>query len=114
MNVVRGMHVILFVVISLFLGCSPKSSDVLVLEVGQQKVPLSEYENFFLRNSAGWDAASKSTIDEREHFLDLLTNYKLKLQDAYDHHLNDDTDIVSELKDYRASLATTFLIDKKI
>jgi len=114
MKLLHGMYCILFVFISLFLGCSPKSSDVLVLEVGQQKVPLSEYENFYLRNSPDWDAASKSSMSEREHFLDLLTNYKLKLQDAYDHHINEDSDIVSELNDYRSSLATNFLLDKEV
>ncbi|MBI5476870.1 MAG: peptidylprolyl isomerase [Ignavibacteriales bacterium] len=98
----------------LLAGCSPKSSDIVVLEIGQQKVSLAEYENFFTRNSGGWEVGQKSSIEERERFLDLLTNYKLKLQYAYDRNLLNDSDIVSELKEYRSTLASTFLIDREI
>jgi len=51
---------------------------------------------------------------EREHFLDLLTNYKLKLQDAYERKMLDDPEIVNELREYRATLASTFLVEKEI
>ncbi|HUL43868.1 MAG TPA: peptidylprolyl isomerase [Bacteroidota bacterium] len=107
-------HVILITVLLLAAGCAPKASDTLVLQVGPKKINLDEYENFYTRNSPGWDAAQKSTYPEREHFLDLLTNYELKLQDAYDRHLNDDSDIVGELKDYRRSLAKSYLIEKEV
>jgi peptidyl-prolyl cis-trans isomerase SurA len=102
------------ILFSFFFGCSPKSSDILVLEVGQQKISLAEYENFYTRNSGGWEMGQKSSIEERERFLDLLTNYKLKLQYAYDHNLLNDSEIVNELHEYRATLATTFLIDREI
>ena len=106
--------IVLITFIFLLAGCAPKSSNIVVLEVGSQKVSLAEYENFFTRNSGGWEAGQKSTLEERERFLDLLTNYKLKLQDAYDRNLINDTDIVNELRDYRVSLATTYMTDKDI
>src|SRR5262249_7759349 len=49
-----------------------------------------------------------------ERFLDLLTNYKLKLQDAYDRNLMNDTDIVRELREYRGSLSSTYILDKEV
>lgn len=110
----RGMLAILFFVSLSLIGCSPKASDVIVLEVGPAKVSLAEYENFYSRNSGGPDSARKSTPEERTHFLDLLADYKLKLQDAYDRGLRTDSEIVAELADYRASLATTFMIEKEI
>jgi peptidyl-prolyl cis-trans isomerase SurA len=113
MSVTRGVFATLFLSLVLF-GCSPKSSDIIVLEVGPTKVSMREYEDFFTRNSGGWDAARKSTQEERERFLDLLTNYKLKLLDAYDRNLLNDEDIVRELKEYRASLASTFMIEKEL
>jgi peptidyl-prolyl cis-trans isomerase SurA len=102
------------ILFSFFVGCSPKSSDIVVLEVGQQKISLAEYENFYTRNSGGWEVGQKSSIEERERFLDLLTNYKLKLQYAYDRNLLNDSDIVNELREYRSTLATTFLIEREI
>jgi len=114
MKLRHGLHVMAFAFLLLEVGCSPKSSDILVLQVGPQKINLDEYESFYTRNSPGWETAQKSTLAEREHFLDLLTNYELKLQDAYDRHLNGDSDIVDELRDYRRSLAKSYLIDKDI
>jgi len=87
---------------------------MIVLEAGTTKVTLGEYENFYTRNSGGWDVAQKSSMEERERFLDLLTNYKLKLQDAFDRNLLNDSDIVSELKDYRSSLASTYMIEREL
>jgi peptidyl-prolyl cis-trans isomerase SurA len=75
---------------------------------------MNEYENFYTRNSGGWDAARQSSMEERERFLDLLTNYKLKLQDAYDKNLINDTDIVRELREYRTSLASTYILDREL
>ncbi|MBI4811194.1 MAG: peptidylprolyl isomerase [Ignavibacteriales bacterium] len=114
MEIFQKVAVVLLTCAILFFGCSPKSSEIIVLEVGQQKVTLAEYENFYTRNSGGWEMGQKSSLEERERFLDLLTNYKLKLQDAYDRNLINDTDIVSELREYRVSLATSFMTDREI
>lgn len=109
-----GTLAALLVALGLFQGCAPKYDDQIVLEVGQHKVSMRDYETFYLRNSTTFEAAQKSSPAEREHFLDLLTNYKLKLQDAYDRHLMDDPEIMKELREYRATLASTFLIEKEI
>ncbi len=94
-------------------GCSPKASESVVLEVGARKVTLGEYENFFVKNSGG-DPVKQSSLEERNHFLDLLTNYKLKLEDARDRNLVNDSDIVAEMKEYRQTLASTYIVDKEI
>jgi peptidyl-prolyl cis-trans isomerase SurA len=113
MKVVQKISVMLSVA-ALLAGCAPKTSDMVVLEIGAKKVTLGEYEDFFTKNSGGWEAARKSSPQEREHFLDLLMNYKLKLQDAYDRNLLHDSDIVTELKEYRSTLASTYLLDKEV
>lgn len=113
MRILEGIIIILSFLLILG-GCAPKIGDKVVLEIGNNKVTVSEYENFFTRNSGGWSVAQKSTLEEREHFLNLLTNYKLKLQDAYDRNLVNDSDIVQELRDYRASLASTYMVEREI
>lgn len=100
--------------LSLLIGCAPKAADVIVLEVGPSTVSLKEYEDFYTRNSGGWDAARQSSAEERERFLELLTNYKLKLLDAYDRNLMNDTDIIRELQEYRTSLASTYMLDREL
>jgi peptidyl-prolyl cis-trans isomerase SurA len=103
-----------FGVLLLLIGCAPKQSDVIVAEIGTNKVGMGEYENFFAKNSGGWEAAKESSLTAREHFLELLVNYRLKLQDAYGRKLQDDPELVSELQEYRSSLASSFLVDKEI
>jgi peptidyl-prolyl cis-trans isomerase SurA len=114
MKVRSGTLAAFLLSLGIFQGCAPKYDDQIVLEVGQNKVTMRDYENFYLRNSSTLESAQKSSQAEREHFLDLLTNYKLKLQDAYDRHLLDDPEIMSELREYRSTLASTFLIEKDI
>ncbi len=114
MGVVRGVLAPLLLFSFVIIGCSPRESESVVLTVGKENVNLKEYENFYTRNSGGLDAGRKSTQEEREHFLDLLTNYKLKLQDAYDRNLLKDPEIIDELRQYRSSLTSSFIIDKEI
>lgn len=95
-------------------ACSPKAGESVILEVGTSKVTLKEYEDFYAKNSVAGDSLSATPMAERERFLDLLTKYKLKLADAADRRLSEDPEVVSELRDYRASLATTWLIEKEI
>jgi peptidyl-prolyl cis-trans isomerase SurA len=112
MSLARGVLVTLFLSLALLIaGCS---SSPVVLEYGPHKVTLKEYEAFYTKNSGGWEAAQQSSAQERERFLDLLTNYKLKLQDAEDRGLIHDADVQKELREYRTSLASTFLIDREI
>lgn len=95
-------------------GCSPAANDLLVLEVGPEKISLEEYERFYQRNAGSWEAAQKSSLEDREKFLDLLTNYKLKLRDAYTRNLLNEPDVQAELREYRANVAATFLVDKDL
>ncbi|HTK81051.1 MAG TPA: peptidylprolyl isomerase [Bacteroidota bacterium] len=113
MSAVHRVLVTLFLSMMIY-ACAPKTSDIVVLEVGPSKVTMSEYESFFTRNSGGWDVAKQSSMEERERFLDLLTNYKLKLRDAYDKNLINDSDIVRELREYRTSLASTYILDREL
>lgn len=114
MRMIHWVAVALFTSFLALSGCSPREGDAIVLEVGPTKVPLREYENFYTRNSGGWDSGKRSTMEEREHFLDLLTDYKLKLQDAYERKIPNDSELQDEMRQYRSSLAATFIIDKEV
>ncbi len=98
----------------LLIGCSPKTSELVVAKYGDNVVKLGEYEKFYSRNIGGLDAAKKATQQEREDFLNLLMKYKLKLQDATDKNLLADPEIIQELNEYRTSLASTFMLEKEL
>jgi len=102
--------IILFA-LSTAVGCS---SSPTILQVGDEIITLEEYEQFYERNVGNREAALKSTLEDREKFLQLLTNYKLKLRDAYDRNLLMERDVQDELRDYRASVAATFLVEREV
>ncbi|HUN67078.1 MAG TPA: peptidylprolyl isomerase [Bacteroidota bacterium] len=115
MKVIGGFLSICGIVCAFLLaGCSPKTADILVLQVGPSKVDLEDYQNFYLKNSGNMETARASSQQERERFLDLLTNYKLKLQDAYDRGILNDSDIQRELAEYRASLASSYQLEHDV
>lgn len=108
-------HLIILGILFLFLiGCSPKYSELVVAKIGDNQLKLGEYEKFYIKNTGSYDIAKNSSRKEREDFLELLVKYRLKLQDAYDKNLLSDPEIIEELKDYRASLASTYLLDKDL
>jgi peptidyl-prolyl cis-trans isomerase SurA len=109
----RNILIVLLTTV-LILGCGPKTGELVVAKIGDSPVKLEEYEKFYTRNAGGLDAAKKSTLPEREDFLNLLLKYKLKLQDAYDKNLANDADIKQELSEYRSSLASTFLLEREL
>ena len=99
-------------IILLLSGCS--SREAIVATVGEKPITLKEYEDLYIKSNGSREAAAKSTQDEREKFLDLVTKFRLKLADAYDHGLNKRPDLIAEIDQYKSSLASSFLTDREI
>jgi len=95
-------------------GCSKPHSDILLATVGHSKLSLGEYEQSFLKNNGGVEAAQRASTADKEKFLDLLINYRLKVQEARDRGYADSADIRQEMKSYRKSLAMSFILDKEV
>ncbi len=96
------------------LSCAPARQDMLVASVGEDEITLGEYENLFMKTSASREAADQSSLEEREKFLGLLTNFRLKLLDAYASGLDKNPEVQSEINMYKGSLATSFLLDREV
>ncbi|HLP14951.1 MAG TPA: peptidylprolyl isomerase [Bacteroidota bacterium] len=94
-------------------GCGSQKAAT-VAEIGTEKVSLQEFETMFAKNNGGWDGASKTSIEDREKFLDLYVKYKLKVKEAYARGYDKDPELKGELNEYRKNLALTYLIDKEI
>ncbi len=98
----------------IIVGCSPKEHETIVATVGGDPVTLSEYEKLYLKSYGNKDTVEKSSTEEREKFLDLMTKYKLKLADAYAQGLDKDPAVVAEVNQYRGSLAQSFLTEHEV
>jgi peptidyl-prolyl cis-trans isomerase SurA len=94
-------------------GCSPKTQEV-VATVGPEPITLKEYENLYLKGSPNRDSAMASSMQERERFLDLMVNYKLKLLDAYREKMDQKPEVVNEVDQYKGGLAASFITERDL
>ncbi|MEK9136044.1 MAG: peptidylprolyl isomerase, partial [Bacteroidota bacterium] len=104
-----------FVIVGLFLaGCSSKEHDAVVARIGDKPITLKEYEDLYIKSNGSREIGTKSTQEEREKFLELVTKFKLKLTDAYNQGLNKKPELLAEIDQYKSSLASSFLTDREI
>lgn len=95
-------------------GCSPKTSDMLVAKVGETPITLGDYENLYIKSNGSREQAASSTMEEREKFLGLMTNFRLKLADAYTQGLDRRPEVKDEIKQYKGSLTASYLTDREV
>ncbi|HET6512626.1 MAG TPA: peptidylprolyl isomerase [Candidatus Kapabacteria bacterium] len=89
-----------------------KSSGGVVLKTSFGDVPVSEFEAAFRRMNAKDPYAT--TKDSLLEFLDVYTDYRLKLQDAKESGLFDDPKVKTEIAGYREMLAGPFILEKEL
>jgi len=103
------------VLLCLFLaGCSPKGHDAVVATIGNEPVPLSEYEKLYVKSNGTREAGAAASQEDREKFLDLVVKYKLKLKDAYGQGLDKKPEVNQEIGQYKGSLAQSFLTEREV
>ena len=89
-------------------------NKIIVAKYDNQNITLKEFEKAFLKNAGSVDKAKKAKIKEYQNFLRLYVNYKMKLADAEKRGLNNDPSITKELNEYKESIASSFLIEKRL
>lgn len=107
----RFFPAFLIVSASLLVGCSSSS---VVASIGNEKLSLEEFEETYAKNNGGWDASAGSSLEDRQRFLDLIIKFKLKVREAKDQGLLQDTSIQNELDTYRLSVAQTYMLEKEL
>lgn len=107
---------LLFVLLlpALLAGCSPRGGEALVAKVGDTPITLREYEELYLKSSGSREEAAAAPMEERERFLGLMTNFRLKLADAYRSGLDRRPEILAEMRQYKGSLAQSYLTDRAV
>jgi peptidyl-prolyl cis-trans isomerase SurA len=108
--------VVLIVIIASFIlsSCAPEHSKLVLAEFGNNKITLGEFENAYSKNAGGIEAARKDSISKYKNFLDLYTNFRMKLQDAKTKGFDSDQALTAELKDYKDKVGVSYLIEKQI
>jgi peptidyl-prolyl cis-trans isomerase SurA len=110
----KALLVLSTLLLALLAGCSPKAGEAVVARVGDTPITLAEYENLYIKSSGSREVAAASTMDERTNFLGLMTNFRLKLADAYRSGLDKQPAILNEIQQYRGSLAASYLTDREV
>lgn len=92
-------------------GCG--ASNPTVATIGDEKITLNNFEDYYAENNGGWDTCAVSSIEDRQRFLDLLVKFKLKVKEAHAQGLEKDSAIVNELESYNTSVAQSYIIEKE-
>ena len=95
-------------------GCSPKAHDAIVASVGTYEITLGEYETLYIKSNGSREHGENASLEERERFLDLMINYRLKLAKAYDLGMDLGSDGQSEIRGYKGSRAQSFVTEREI
>ena len=91
-----------------------RKDEIIVAKFKNQSITLKEFETVYSKNVGGIDKAKKGTVDDYKIFLDLYVKYLMKLADAKERGLDKDPSILNELNEYKESIASSFLIEKKL
>ncbi|WP_210486500.1 peptidylprolyl isomerase [Rufibacter aurantiacus] len=97
----------------LFQCTSPKkAAEPVLLTIGPEKVPVSEFAYVYEKNNSAADSAfSSASVNE---YLNLYTNFKLKVAEAKSRGLDTTQAFKTELGGYKEQLAQPFLTEKSV
>ncbi len=88
------------------------NEDPVLFTFGDEAVPKSEFIYVYEKHNAqDSNLYSKKSVDE---YLNLYTNFKLKVKEAETQGLDTLSEITDQLKQYRKQLAKSYLYDKEI
>lgn len=110
---INGVFLIFICLLTAFVACSSKKKIELA-SIGDEKIWLNEFEEQFLRTINNLDSAKKTTLEQKEEFLDLFIKFRLKVKDARERGLLESEDIQNDLNEYKKNFLSTYLIDKEI
>ena len=88
-----------------------KNKDAVLMTIGSTKVTVAEFNNVYHKNNS---AEVKNDTKSLNDYVDLFVNFKLKVKEAEEQHLDTAKAFKEELSGYRKQLAQPYLTDKNI
>ncbi len=105
------LMILLFVVSFSQLLFAQKDEDPVLFSIENTPVHLSEFKYIYTKTNGDKADFSKASLKE---YLDLYTNFKLKVRKAKDMRLDTIVSLQQELAGYRRQLADSYLIDREV
>lgn len=102
------------VVFALFAGIIGCGGGTYVADIAGDKISVEEFEQIYSKNNGGLEAAAKTSLEDRQKFLDLYVKFRLKVKEAYALGYGNDKELRSELNEYRKNLAVSYMLEKEI
>ena len=103
-----AFYIILFTLISLSVT---GQNDPVLFTVDGSEIRLSEFNYIYSKNNGSKADYSKESVEE---YLDLYTNFKLKVAEARDKRIDTLPSYIEELAGYRRQLADSYIVDKEL
>ncbi|MDR1937381.1 MAG: peptidylprolyl isomerase [Tannerellaceae bacterium] len=101
--------VVLLVGFCCFTAKAQNLPDTVIMLVGNKQVPLSEFE-YIARKNNEVDLSDKKSVAK---YVELFTNFKLKVLEAEQLELDKTSAFTREFEDYKAQLIAGYMSDKK-
>lgn len=104
------MSTLFFALFAGMIGCGGSY----VADIAGDKISVEDFEQVYAKNNGGREAAAKTSVEDRQKFLDLYVKFRLKVKEAYALGYNNDTELRNELNDYRKNLGISYMLEKEI
>lgn len=114
MNLRASIYSFLIITALLLSSCATQHSEITLVKFDHSKFTLGEFEKAYSKNSGGIDNAKDDSLVQYENFLNLYTNFKMKLMDAAVRGYDKDSELQTELLDYKKKVGSTFLLEKQL
>jgi peptidyl-prolyl cis-trans isomerase SurA len=105
---------LLIVVFTALLSFNCNRASKTLVDIGDEKVTLGEFEKQFLKTLTSPDSAAAKTMDDKKQFLNLYINYRLKVKDARERGLLNNADMKKEIDEYKQTFSPNYLVDKEV
>lgn len=89
----------------------PKDNEPVLLTLGTHEVTLGEFEYLYNKNHQG--EASAYTEESLRSYMDLFIAFKLKVLEAYDQKIDQDSAFIKELAKYQSELEKPYMTGKR-
>jgi peptidyl-prolyl cis-trans isomerase SurA len=75
---------------------------------------MGEFEKAYSKNTGGVEKAKSDSLAQYENFLNLYTNFKMKLLDARNKNYDNNPELQFELLDYKKKVGVSYLLEKQL